>query len=577
MKEVTTYIIMNSTEDEVIEGILCELAGGFSLNGDLQFILIGDDNISNRTSLSHIEQYRKAYSLLNSKTNVICQQCLKETMLLTGNLIKDEVYNLFKCDNEDDDLKWEVAARLNKFDFNDIDENDSVIVVASTDDISSLTIFPLLKFKMNEVERKPFMRQVLWCSYKVSNENNKFILNHYVDLENTIIIGLRKDGYNVSMTLMQVVDAVLNAKNMQPGTVDGYAEVLSYGPENLENVSSSLPLYRMGLMLEFANKLQGHDGSLNKWISKLQVVPDRIWKDGESLPALYNLISNFGKFINNRGDFHVSLNSMIKDNFINALISGKVKINGQTEADKRLLRLQSIVSATESIVIDVSQKMSSIEAYEKEESPEELDDDNIYIAPSPTFIWELSDVAFAFDSNEGVTKRIRSFVLDLWQMFFKESKQEIESKLRIQEYDLHKLPNGVNQRFVKITYSGERLFNERFMFDVKSDSGSSLAYTSPLTGFALGKNPNHPIELKDGEVYFGKLCELNERSEDFCEFIYNYVRCNGGFSENFKNYVSSQIPISVKKNSESQGHNLIAIYPQFRHHVGLDIVKESDK
>ena len=99
-------------------------------------------------------------------------------------------------------------------------------------------------------------------------------------------------------------------------------------------------------------------------------------------------------------------------------------------------------------------------------------------------------------------------------------------------------------------------------------NGVSLsAITSPFTGFAI-------IDVDKALEDKSKVLDLGERSLEFQTFIYNYVRCIGGFSDNFFNYILQQVKREYQYKEEGRGSNLFRLYPQFRKHIPLNITQK---
>ena len=124
---------------------------------------------------------------------------------------------------------------------------------------------------------------------------------------------------------------------------------------------------------------------------------------------------------------------------------------------------------------------------------------------------------------------------------------------------------------METTSVGKQLINEQVIFYIYPINDVSLcATTSPFTGFAI-------IDIDKSLEDKSKVLDLGDRSQDFQTFIYNYVRCIGGFSDNFFNYILQQVKRENQYKEEGRGSNLFRLYPQFRKHIPLNITQKEEK
>ena len=167
---------------------------------------------------------------------------------------------------------------------------------------------------------------------------------------------------------------------------------------------------------------------------------------------------------------------------------------------------------------------------------------------------------------------LRSYCLDLWELFFEVQKTKVCDVLNISECVLSS--ENYNMLAIKNTQTGKRLFEDGIMYMISSVRNKELiAYSSPLTGFATIPNNEYDICINNRHYLCqDHILDLNERSPYFQSFIYNYSRCIGGFSDEFIDYIQRQLTDDDKHDEDSKGRNIFKQYPQFRHHIGIEII-----
>lgn len=193
--------------------------------------------------------------------------------------------------------------------------------------------------------------------------------------------------------------------------------------------------------------------------------------------------------------------------------------------------------------------------------------------PSPSFWWEQTNLSFCYKA-EGLkeAKIIRSNCLDLWELFFEAQQTKVREVLNISECVLYS--ENYNMLAIKNTQTGKRLFEDRIIYIVSSVRNKKLiAFSSPLTGFAIIQKNEYDICIDNRHyLHQDNILDLNERSSYFRAFIYNYSRCIGGFSDEFIDYIHRQLTDDDKHDEDSKGRNIFKLYPQFRQHIGIEII-----
>ena len=268
--------------------------------------------------------------------------------------------------------------------------------------------------------------------------------------------------------------------------------------------------------------------------------------------------------------FQVLLDASDISNFSQCLNQEKSKLKGLREDEIRKIRMNSIIKALAKSTSDgVSDKIDTelwISDSDYSKMPFlpiiKLND------PSPFYPWELTN--YAFDMNlieDKEAKCLRSACLDFWETFFEQRKEELLRNYKVEEIRINNMAN--NERCILETTSvGKQLISEQVIFFIYPINGVSLsAITSPFTGFAI-------IDVDKALEDKSKVLDLGERSLEFQTFIYNYVRCIGGFSDNFFNYILQQVKRENQYKEEGRGSNLFRLYPQFRKHIPLNITQK---
>ena len=272
--------------------------------------------------------------------------------------------------------------------------------------------------------------------------------------------------------------------------------------------------------------------------------------------------------------FRISHTNPYLDNFIKNINTTSVQINGLTVEEKRKLWLKDIVEAIKSVNMEISFSKASQKKYNRSQtiSPH-IFDNSLSEIPSPLFWWEQTNLSFCYKA-EGLkeAKMLRSYCLDLWELFFEVQKTRVCDVLNISECVFSS--ENYNMLGIKNNRIGKRLFEDRIMYIVSSvRNKEQIAYSSPLTGFATIPNNEYDICINNRHyLHHDHILDLNERSSYFQAFIYNYTRCVGGFSDEFIDYIHRQLTDDDKHDEDSKGRNIFKLYPQFRQHIGIEII-----
>ena len=196
---------------------------------------------------------------------------------------------------------------------------------------------------------------------------------------------------------------------------------------------------------------------------------------------------------------------------------------------------------------------------------------------SPTALFELVDLSFVRSFMDDVfARQWRSVCLDLWQMFFIESKKDVTDFLVVDESSVRPFQDCNLYNIICQTDAGRQFLMQDFFYKISFKSLSISAVTSPLTGFAF-------IPCNDLSVPFDSHCclsladgnvkELREREDDFRMFIYAYCSGFGNtLSSRFRRYVEMSVKDKLLEMQSMQTIDLIKRYPQFRNHIALELL-----
>lgn len=330
----------------------------------------------------------------------------------------------------------------------------------------------------------------------------------------------------------------------------------------------------MDLLLQLSNMVKEQNSDIKKWIRNNDItcssIDDVLSKD---IIAIINMYKSTIDSIP-IDHFRISHTNPYLDNFIKNINTTSVQINGLTVEEKRKLWLKEVVEAIKGVNKEISFSKAPQKKYNRSQtvSPHIFDNSLLEI-PSPSFWWEQTNLSFCYKA-EGLkeAKMLRSYCLDLWELFFEVQKTKVCDVLNISECVLSS--ENYNMLAIKNTQTGKRLFEDGIMYMVSSVRNKELiAYSSPLTGFATIPNNEYDICINNRHyLHQDHILDLKERSPYFQAFIYNYSRCIGGFSDEFIDYIQRQLTDDDKHDEDSKGRNIFKQYPQFRHHIGIEII-----
>lgn len=580
-KTSVNYIFLKPSNhsDLLVRNIIGVLAGGFIEEYKrVCFVMLGEISSEINNYIGHYNNSRKKLSSFD------CDLFRIEIMtpiVLDVKEDKEETNKLlFGANIHSAQHVWKLYSQISKFDFDMLRSGDIVTIVSSTEIPSTLAMLSYVKALIPSEGNISF-RHICEYEYTIDKEKrelNKTLIDCFVDVSDSIVVGDRTDQYKSGMTLMQTAVAILDQKSVNKGCIpeiNSNKSILYYTPLDLNSPSVTNSLYNMDLLLQLSKMVKEQNNDIKKWIRNNDItcnsIDDVLGKDINAIVYMYKSTIDSIPI----DHFRISHTNPYLDNFIKNINSSSVQINGLTVEEKRKLLLNEVVEAIKGVDKEISFCKAPHKKYNRSQSiSPHIFDNSLSEIPSPSFWWEQTNLSFCYKAEEmKEAKMLRSYCLDLWELFFEVRKTKVCDVLNISECVLSS--ENYNMLAIKNTQTGKRLFEDRIMYMVSSAKNKELiAFSSPLTGFAT--IPNNENDICINNRYYLRqdhILDLNERSPYFQAFIYNYSRCIGGFSDEFVDYIHRQLTDDDKHDEDSKGRNIFKLYPQFRHHIGVEIIK----
>lgn len=563
----------------LVRNIIGVLAGGFIEEYKrVCFVMLGEISSEINNYIGHYNNSRKKLSSFD------CDLFKIEIMtpiVLDVKEDKEETNKLlFGANIHSAQHVWKLYSQISNFDVDMLRSGDIVIIVSSTEIPSTLAMLSYVKALIPSEGNISF-RHICEYEYTIDKEKrelNKTLIDCFVEVSDSIVVGDRTDQYKSGMTLMQTAVAILDQKSVNKGCIpeiNNNKSILYYTPLDLNSPSVTNSLYNMDLLLQLGKMVKEQNNDIKKWIRNNDItcnsIDDVLGKDINAIVYMYKSTVDSIPI----DHFRISHTNPYLDNFIKNINTSSVQINGLTVEEKRKLLLNEVVEAIKGVDKEISFCKAPQKKYNRSQtiSPH-IFDNSLSEIPSPSFWWEQTNLSFCYKVEEmKEAKMLRSYCLDLWELFFEVQKTKVCDVLNISECVLSS--EDYNMLAIKNTQTGKRLFEDRIMYMVSSAKNKELiAFSSPLTGFAT--IPNNEYDICINNRYYLRqdhILDLNERSPYFQAFIYNYSRCIGGFSDEFVDYIHRQLTDDDKHDEDSKGRNIFKLYPQFRQHIGVEIIK----
>lgn len=580
-KTSTNYIFLKPSNhsDLLVRNIIGVLAGGFIEEYKrVCFVMLGEISSEINNYIGHYNNSRKKLSSFD------CDLFKIEIMtpiVLDVKEDKEETNKLlFGANIHSAQHVWKLYSQISNFDVDMLRSGDIVTIVSSTEIPSTLAMLSYVKALIPSEGNISF-RHICEYEYTIDKEKrelNKTLIDCFVEVSDSIVVGDRTDQYKSGMTLMQTAVAILDQKSVNKGCIpeiNNNKSILYYTPLDLNSPSVTNSLYNMDLLLQLSKMVKEQNNDIKKWIRNNDItcnsIDDVLGKDINAIVYMYKSTVDSIPI----DHFRISHTNPYLDNFIKNINTSSVHINGLTVEEKRKLLLNEVVEAIKGVDKEISFCKAPQKKYNRSQtiSPH-IFDNSLSEIPSPSFWWEQTNLSFCYKVEEmKEAKMLRSYCLDLWELFFEVQKTKVCDVLNISECVLSS--EDYNMLAIKNTQTGKRLFEDRIMYMVSSAKNKELiAFSSPLTGFAT--IPNNEYDICINNRYYLRqdhILDLNERSPYFQAFIYNYSRCIGGFPDEFVDYIHRQLTDDDKHDEDSKGRNIFKLYPQFRQHIGVEIIK----
>lgn len=580
-KTSTNYIFLKSSNhsDLLVRNIIGVLAGGFIEEYKrVCFVMLGEMSLEINNYIGHYNNSRKKLSSFDG--NLFRIEIMTPIVLDVKEDKEETNKLLFGANIHSAQHVWKLYSQISKFDFDMLRRGDIVTIVSSTEIPSTLAMLSYVKALIPSEGNISF-RHICEYEYTIDKEKrelNKTLIDCFVDVSDSIVVGDRTDQYKSGMTLMQTAVAILDQKSVNRGCIpeiNNNKSILYYTPLDLNSPSVTNSLYKMDLLLQLSKMVKEQNNDIKKWIRNNDItcnsIDDVLGKDINAIVYMYKSTIDSIPI----DHFRISHTNPYLFNFIKNINTSSVQINGLTVEEKRKLLLNEVVEAIKGVDKEISFCKAPQKKYNRSQtiSPH-IFDNSLSEIPSPSFWWEQTNLSFCYKVEEmKEAKMLRSYCLGLWELFFEVQKTKVCDVLNISECVLSS--EDYNMLAIKNTQTGKRLFEDRIMYMVSSAKNKELiAFSSPLTGFAT--IPNNEYDICINNRYYLRqdhILDLNERSPYFQAFIYNYARCIGGFSDEFVDYIHRQLTDDDKHDEDSKGRNIFKLYPQFRQHIGVEIIK----
>ena len=199
--------------------------------------------------------------------------------------------------------------------------------------------------------------------------------------------------------------------------------------------------------------------------------------------------------------------------------------------------------------------------YRKSHPETEQHIDNWQQWPSPLALFDYCRDAFGREATQH-TKNIRSSILDLWEVFFRLKKDELNKFFAVEEIDTRGNMNEIDSPACAL----KNIVPGGFIFIIRDrQTRQTLAVTSPYTGFAVCSQFKNPV-IVDGHTMFSDNCrELKERDTDFRIFLTRYTDAMPVFAPTFQEYIENSL--SKEELRQARSLQFFSAYPDYRSHL----------
>lgn len=359
-KTSTNYIFLKSSNhsDLLVRNIIGVLAGGFIEEyKSICFVILGEISYDISDDIQYYNNFRKRLSSFDCDLFGIE---IMTPIVLDVKEDKEETNKLlFGANTHSAQPVWKLYSQISKFDFDMLKSGDIVTIVSSTEIPSTLAMYSYVKALIPS-ESNISLRHICEYEYTIDKEKrelNKTLIDSFVDISNSIVVGERTDQYKSGMTMMQTTVAILDHKSVNEGYIqetNNDKNNLYYTPLDLNSPSVTISLYKMDLFLQLSNMLKEQDSDIKKWIRNNGItcnsIDDVLSKDINAIINMYKSTIDSIPI----DHFRISHTNPYLDNFIKNINISSEQINGLTVEEKRNLWLRDVIEAIKKVKKEIS-------------------------------------------------------------------------------------------------------------------------------------------------------------------------------------------------------------------------------
>lgn len=190
--------------------------------------------------------------------------------------------------------------------------------------------------------------------------------------------------------------------------------------------------------------------------------------------------------------------------------------------------------------------------------------------PNPFALFLNYKWAFEYRDNPLFLQQ-RSYCLDMWELFFRYGKNELNAYFDIEEVFLNDNCEGHYWDVLNGYNEYNQLYGDKlavcYFIKLKRDK-RVIAYSSTYTGFCVRYDETEQIRINN-KVFFSPnkndWKELNEREKDFQVFMLRYLILENSFSSSFIQYVNTSL--SPENHVLATTIPFLDAYKKYQYHI----------
>lgn len=405
-----------------------------------------------------------------------------------------------------------------------------------------------------------------------------------------VLTGHRDDAYRTGFTTMcslaSVAEALRSPVEGEPQLPTQF-DSLTYSLEHLPSKEVARALYAAVLMHKLKKLASAKE--LSSWQRNMQAGSGSdVWTD-EGIVSQFTACDDYLSMLQSRvpasGDFAFAVSSESLTQAVNEMNHAPALKSDSLNNARREARCRSLYAAVDNAAsswadrhyLQPNHYAPPAEPYAQSIPQSELFSDNFSAAFCPPMVvFDVCDWAFDPSLSSDPQAHIwRSLCFDLWQVFYRAARPDIESVFCVTEARYSSSKSSSLCRLISSTDFGRTMLQQDIYYALTSRSTSWIAVTSPLTGFAaVPHEANLRCLMIDGHPCFSykstRMDEFAARDAGFREFMLVYCdKVGASLSERFRNYVIRSIGTSLAM-AQAKGGNIVTHYEQFRTHVGIE-------